>query len=95
MEATSTRTKPEPEKLIENIGTVIYEIPNPPKITIGDPLLNVLSTDAEGILKDDYVNDKVLEDKTIQQIKDEYNFDDIKDAFDDGQSPPPPNLGFF
>ena len=45
--------------------------------------MNVLSTDAEEILKDDYVSDKVLEDKTIEQIKDEYNFDEIKDAFDE------------
>ena len=83
-----TRTKPEPEKVIENIDTAIYEIPDPPKIEIGDPLWNVLSKDAEDILKDDYVSDKVLEDKTTEQIKDEYNFDGIKDAFDYGQSPP-------
>ena len=70
----------------------IYKIPNPPKITIGDPLLNILSTDADDILKDDYVNDKVLENKTIEQIKDEYNFDDIKDAFDDGQVSPSLNV---
>ena len=50
-------------------------------------------TDAEEILKDDYVSDKVLEDKTIEQIKDEYNFDDIKDVFDEEQIPP--QLEFF
>ena len=77
-----TRTKPEPEKVIENINMAIYEIPDPPKIEIRDPLLNILSTDAEDILKNNYVNDKVLEDKTIEQIKAEFNFDDIKDAFD-------------
>ena len=27
----------------------------------------------------------MLDDKTIKQIKDEYSFDDIKDAFEDGQ----------
>ena len=85
-----TRTKPESEKVIENIDTAIYEIPDPPKIEIGDPLLNVLSTDAEEILKDDYVSDK---DKRIEQIKDEYNFDGVKDAFDYGQIPP--QLDFF
>ena len=26
-----------------------------------------------------------MEDKTIEQIKDEYNFDDVKDVSDDGQ----------
>ena len=56
-------------------------------------LLPVLSTDAEDFLKDYYVSDNVLEDKTIKQIKDEYKFDDIKDAFDDEQIPP--KLEFF
>ena len=48
----------------------------------------MLTTEAEGILEDDYVNDKVIQEKTIEQIKDEYNFDDIKDAFDEGKTPP-------
>ena len=52
-----------------------------------DPLLNVLSRDADDILKSNYVIDKEIEDKTIEQIKDKYNFDQIKDAFDDGQTP--------
>lgn len=64
-----------------------------PEIEIGDPLLNVLSTDVEEILKYDYVSDKVLEDKTIEQIRDEYSFDEIKDAFSEGQIPP--QLEFF
>ena len=55
--------------------------------------MNVLSTDAEEILKDDYVSDKVLEDKTIEQTKDEYNFDEIKDAFDEREIPT--QLKFF
>ena len=93
MEAALTRTKPEPEKVIENIDMTIYEIPDPPKIEVGYPQLNILSTDVEDILKDNYVNGKVLEDKTIEQIKDEYNFDDLKDAFDDGQVTP--SLIFF
>ena len=57
---------------------------DPPKIELGDPLLNSLSTEAENILEDDYVNDKNVEQKTIEQLKDEYNFDEIKDAFDGG-----------
>ena len=32
LEAILTRTKPEPEKVIENIDMDIYEIPDPPKI---------------------------------------------------------------
>ena len=68
------RTKLKPERVIENIDTAIYKIRDPPKIEIRDLLLNALSTDAENTLKDDCANDKVLEDKTTEKIKDEYNF---------------------
>ena len=46
------------------------------------------------ILEDDYINDKILEDKTLEQIKEEYNFDEIKDAFDDGKIPPQLEFSF-
>ena len=55
---------------------------------IGNPLLNFLSTDAEGILADDYVNLEKLQDRAIEQIKEEYKFDEIKDAFDKRKIPP-------
>ena len=53
----------------------------------------MLTTEAEGILEDDYVNDKVIQEKAIEQIKDEYNFHDIKYAFDEGKIPQ--QLEFF
>ena len=53
-----TKTKPK-----EDNDTVFYEIPEPPKLEIDDPLLDFLSTDAEKILKKDCVNDKNLQDK--------------------------------
>ena len=34
-----------------------------------------------------------MQEKTIEQIKDGYHFDDIKDAFDEGKIPP--QLEFF
>ena len=58
MAVTKTKTKPEKEQVLENVDTGIYEIPNPPKLEIGDPLLNFLSADAEKILTDDYMNYK-------------------------------------
>ena len=58
--------KREQEKIIEAIDKSIYEIPEPPNIELGDPLLNVLSTDAKDILKNNYVTDKEIEDKTIE-----------------------------
>ena len=93
LDATLIKTKPEPEEVIENIDTAIYEIPDPSKIEIGDLLLNILSADAEDILKDDHVNDKVLEDKTIKQINDEYNLMILKMPLMMGKSPT--SLNFF
>ena len=63
MAMTKTKIKPEKEQVLEDIGTAIYEIPEPPKLEIGDPLLNFLWTDAEKVLADDYINDKELQDK--------------------------------
>ena len=51
--------------------------------------------EAEDILEDDYVNDKVIQEKTIEEIKDEYNFDDIKDAIDERKIPPHLDLCFL
>ena len=66
---TMTKAKPEKEQILEDIDTAIYEVPEPPKIEIGGPLLNFLSTDAEGILVDDYVNPEKLQDRTIERIR--------------------------
>ena len=93
MTMTKTETKPKQEQVLEDIDMAVYKITKPPKIEIGDPLLSVLSTDAEEILEDDYINNKILEDKTLEQIKEEYIFDEIKDAFDGGKKPL--NLNFF
>ena len=47
MTMTKTDTKPKQKQVLEDTDMGIYEKPEPPKIEIGDPLLNVLSTDAE------------------------------------------------
>ena len=86
------KTKPK-EQVLEDNDMAIYEIPELPELEIGDPLLNFQSTDIEKILTDDYVNVKNLQDKTLEQIKEEYNFDEIKDALDQGKIPP--QLEFF
>ena len=83
------------EQILEDINTAIYEVPEPHKIEIGEPLLNFLSTDAEAILADDYVNPEELQNKTIDQRKEEYKFDEIKDAFDEGKIPPQLEFLFF
>lgn len=62
-----TKTKPETERTIEDIDAAIYEIPDLPKIEIGDPLLNFSSTEAEDILEDNYINSEDLKEKSLEQ----------------------------
>ena len=81
------------EKIIDEIDDKIYEIPDLPKLELGDQLLNTLGAEAEDILEEDFISLKELEDKTIEQIQDEYNFDEIKDAFD--RAAVPHQLEFF
>ena len=81
---------PKQEQINEDLDTTIYEIPDLLEIEIYDPLLNILSKNAENLLTDDCVNDKILEDKTLEQIKEEYDSNEIKDVLDDRMAPPPP-----
>ena len=56
---------------------VLSEIPKPPKLEFGDPLLNILSTEPDDILKTEYVNYKDLNEKEIEDTKKKYNLEDI------------------
>ena len=71
----------------------IHELPDPPKLELGDGLLNTLRVKADDILDQEFVNKKQQEDEVLEQIKEEYNFDEIKDAFDG--STVPQQLDFF
>ena len=51
--------------------------------------------DAEKNLTDDYVSNEKLKDKTLEKIKEEYKFDEIKDAFDEGKIPSQLDFFFF
>ena len=53
----------------------------------------MLGTEAEDILTEEFVNPKKLEDETLENIKKEYNFDEIEDAFDEASVPK--QLEFF
>ena len=81
------KKNPEKDQVLEDISRAIYEVLEPTKIEIGDPLLKFLSTDSEGILADYYGNPEELQDRTIEQIKEEYKFDEPKDTFDEGKIP--------
>ena len=62
-------------------------MPDPPKLDLGHGLLNVLSVEADDILDKQLVIKKEQEVAVLEQLKGEYNFDDIKDAFDEGTVP--------
>ena len=47
----------------------------------------MLGVEADGILDKEFVNKKEGEDVVLEQLNAEHNFDDIKDAFDEGTVP--------
>ena len=53
------------------------------KLKLGDRLAHVLGAEAECILGNDFLQVKELEDKNIEEIKEEYEFEKIKDAFNE------------
>ena len=55
-----TKEKKEKEKIIDEIDNKIYELPDLPKLELGDGLLNTLGVEAEDILDDQFVNPKQL-----------------------------------
>ena len=58
------------EKVIANIDNALNEVHERPEIELADSLINFLSTNADEILQDGYINDNVLNEKTIEEIKD-------------------------
>ena len=71
----------------------IYKLPKIPKLKLGDRLANILGTEGEEILEDNFLQAKELEDKNIEEIKEEYEFDKVKDGFD--EETVSPRLDFF
>ena len=57
------------------------------KLELGDSLLNSFGAEADDILEQKFVNKIQQEDAVLKQINEDYNFDEIKDAFDEGAVP--------
>ena len=55
----------------------VYELPETPKIELGDGLANVLGMEGGEILND-FLQEKELKDENIEEIKEEYEFDKLK-----------------
>ena len=84
-----TKQKEEETKdiFLEEIDDKIYEIPDLPKLELGDGLANTLGAEADNILKETFVNSKKLEDEVLENIKEEYGFEEIKNAFHEASVP--------
>ena len=60
---------------------------------MGDVLANILGPETEAISDEGFVNKKELEDEVLENIKEEYGFEEIKDAT--GEASVPHQLEFF
>ena len=69
-ELTKNDIKHEIDELMRNI---LF----PPRLELSDQILNVVS-DTENVINNDFVKVEELHDKDLQDIKNEYNFNDIK-----------------
>ena len=75
---TLTREKEETKNKVPLDDNKIDELPEIPKIELGDRLANVLEMEGGEILEDDFLKAKELEDKNIEEIKEDYEFDKLK-----------------
>lgn len=51
------------------IDDVLSEIPEPPELELSDPLLSILLTESDGLLKTEYINDENVSETEIENIK--------------------------
>ena len=61
----------------QELDDAIYELLDPPKLELGDCLLNLLDVKASDILEQKFVSKKQQEDAVLTQIKEDYNFIEI------------------
>ena len=61
----------------QELDDAIYELPDPPKLELGNGLLNLLDVEANDILEQKFFNKKKQEDAVLKQIKKDYNFNEI------------------
>ena len=57
------------DNLPQQIDDVLSEIPEPPELEFSDPLLSILLTESDGLLKTEYINDKNVSETEIENIK--------------------------
>ena len=84
--ATLTRGENVKEKTdVQNaIDDALYELPDNLELELGDSLLETLGNNAEDLFKADNITKEEAEDLILEKVKEEYDFEDIKDSFDKG-----------
>ena len=70
-----------------DIDDLLYELPENHELELGDGLIENLGVAAGNLLDAENRTRQEEEDVVLEQIKEEYGFEDIKDAFNDGYVP--------
>ena len=88
-QAQALSKKQEKKKNIQKeLDDKIYELPvDPPKLELGDGLVKALGAEADDVLDEKFVNKKKQEDEALENFKEEYGFEEIKDAFNEVSVP--------
>ena len=68
-------------------------MPDNPELEVGDGLIENLGNNAEDLFQVDNITKEEEENPALEKIKEEYGFEDIKEAFDEGNFPE--NINFF
>ena len=71
----------------ETVDDYLYELPNNIDLELGEGLLENLEVGAEDLLNSANITLQEEEDDVLEQIKQDYGFDETKDAFDEGYVP--------
>ena len=65
------------------IDDTIYELPEQPDLELGSGLIDALGVEANDLLDADFITKEEENDTVLEQIKEDCNFDGIKDTFDE------------
>lgn len=66
------------------IDDTIYELPEQSNLELGDALIDSLGVKANDLLNSNFITKQEENDAALEQIKQDCNFDEIKDTFDQG-----------
>ena len=66
------------------IDDTIYELPEQPDLELGNGLIDAIGVEANDLLDTKIITQEEENYAILEQIKQDYNFDEIKDTFDEG-----------